>query len=145
MTDEEVEEFLNGRHTMNIATFGPDENIHLVAMWYGFLNGNAAFETYEKSQKVRNLQRNDRITVLVEDGDTYDELRGVEIVGKGVIHESGDTMLAVAKSVIDRYWGVETEEDTDAMAEGLVRKRVAIEVVPEKIVSWDHRKLAGGY
>ncbi len=57
MTDDEVKDFLDGRHVMNIATMGPDGNIHLVAMWYGFLNGNPAFETFAKSQKVKNLRR----------------------------------------------------------------------------------------
>jgi nitroimidazol reductase NimA-like FMN-containing flavoprotein (pyridoxamine 5'-phosphate oxidase superfamily) len=83
MTGEEIEAFLHERQTMNIATFGPDGNIHLVAMWYGFINGNPAFETYAKSQKIKNLQRDPRITVLVEDGDEYNQLRGVEIVGRG--------------------------------------------------------------
>ena len=57
MTDDEVEAFLHERQTMNIASFGPDGNIHLVAMWYGFLGPNPAFETFSKSQKVLNLRR----------------------------------------------------------------------------------------
>src|SRR3954452_18830607 len=95
MTDDEVEEFLSGRHVMNIATFGPDGNIHLVAMWYGFIGPNPAFETFAKSQKVLNLRRDPRITVLIEDGEQYEELRGVEIVGHAVIHEDETTLMGV--------------------------------------------------
>jgi PPOX class probable F420-dependent enzyme len=145
MTDDEIETFLQGRHTMNIATFGPDGNIHLVAMWYGFHGANPAFETFAKSQKVVNLRRDPRITVLVEDGEEYDKLRGVEIVGTAVVHDDPEVLMGVARTVVDRYFGVENPDDLDAVAAGLANKRVAIEIVPEKIVSWDHGKLGGTY
>ena len=145
MSEAEIDEFLSGRHTMNIATFGPDGNIHLVAMWYGFLGKNPAFETFTKSQKVLNLRRDPRITVLVEDGDDYDKLRGVEIVGRAIVHDDPEILMGVARTVVDRYFGVENPDDLDAVAAGLANKRVAIEIVPEKIVSWDHNKLAGAY
>lgn len=145
MTDEEVRAFLHERQTMNIATIGPDGNIHLVAMWYGFLDGNPAFETFAKSQKVLNLRRDPRITALVEDGDQYENLRGVEIVGRAVIHDDAETLMRVAKDVVMRYWTPATEEEAELMAQALANKRVAVEIVPEKIVSWDHRKLGGTY
>ncbi|MGZ4681400.1 MAG: pyridoxamine 5'-phosphate oxidase family protein [Acidimicrobiales bacterium] len=145
MTDDEVEEFLNGRNVMNIATFGPDGNIHLVAMWYGFLNGNMAIETFAKSQKVRNVERDPRVTVLIEDGDVYEELRGVEIVGKAVIHADREPLMEVARNVVERYIPVNDPADIPAVAEAMANKRVAIEIVPDKIVSWDHRKLGGTY
>jgi PPOX class probable F420-dependent enzyme len=145
MTPEEIDAFLGGRRTMNIATFGPGGTIHLVAMWYGFHNGNPAFETYAKSQKVRNLERNPAVTALVEDGETYDELRGVELVGRAVIHTDPDTVIAVARSVVSRYWQPASDEELDVMAAGLANKRVAVEIVPERIVSWDHHKLGGTY
>lgn len=146
MTDDEVREFLDGRHVMNIATHGPDGNIHLVAMWYGFTeNGNPAFETYAKSQKVINLQRDPRITVLVEDGEQYEELRGVELVGTAIVHDDPDVLIGVARTVVKRYFDWNTEEELDLIAAGLANKRVAIEIVPDKVVSWDHNKLGGTY
>jgi PPOX class probable F420-dependent enzyme len=145
MTDDEIEAFLHERHTMNIASFGPDGNIHLVAMWYGFRGSNPAFETFAKSQKVLNLRRDPRITVLVEDGEEYDKLRGVELVGKAIVHDDPDILIGVARSVVERYFNVENPDDLDAVAAGLANKRVAIEIVPDKIVSWDHNKLGGTY
>jgi PPOX class probable F420-dependent enzyme len=145
MSEEEVEAFLHERQTMNIASFGPDGNIHLVAMWYGFLGSNPAFETFSKSQKVLNLRRDPRITVLVEDGDVYEELRGVEIVGKAIVHDDREPLMAVAANVVERYFPIENPDDIPAIAEALATKRVCIEIVPEKVVSWDHRKLAGRY
>ena len=145
MTDEEVEAFLQGRNTMNIATHGPDGRIHLVAMWYGFVDGKPAFETYSKSQKVLNLQRNPQLTALVETGDQYDQLKGVELVGEARISDDPEVVMECARSVVDRYFGVERAEDLDAVAAGLAQKRVAIIIEADKVVSWDHTKLAGGY
>src|SRR5437879_12795477 len=85
MTEQEVDEFLRGRHTMSLATINHDSTVHLVAMWYGFLEGCVAIETKTKSQKVRNLRRDPRMTCLVEDGDRYEDLRGVELVGRAEI------------------------------------------------------------
>lgn len=146
MTDEEIEELLHGRHTLNVATFNHDGSIHLVAMWYGFIDGCPAFETYARSQKVLNLRRNPSITVLVEDGDDYDELRGVELVGRAEIIEQDDEerLVEVARSVVSRYYPIDDPADLEAAARGLMAKRVGIKVVPEKVVSWDHRKLASG-
>src|SRR3954452_3169031 len=115
MTDDEVEEFLSGRHVMNIATFGPDGNIHLIAMWYGFHGKNPAFETFAKSQKVLNLRRDPRITVLVEDGEEYDKLRGVEIVGKAIVHDDAEILMGVARTVVSRYFEVANPDDVDAV------------------------------
>lgn len=145
MTDAEVDTFLHERRTMNLATRNHDDTIHLVAMWYGFLDGRIGFETFAKSQKVQNLRRDDRLTALVEDGDSYDQLRGVELVGRVEITDDAGTLMAVARDVIGRYQPEVGQADVDAVAEMMVRKRVAILFTPERVVSWDHRKLAGGY
>jgi PPOX class probable F420-dependent enzyme len=146
MTDEEIDAFLHERQTMNIATFGPDGNIHLVAMWYGFTpDGRPAFETFSKSQKIKNLERDPRITVLVEDGDEYGELRGVELVGTAEVTDDRDVLMPIARNVVERYMGVENPDDLDAVAEGLARKRSAVIINADKIVSWDHNKLGGTY
>lgn len=144
MTDEEIHEFLQGRHTLNVATYNHDGTIHLVAMWYGFVDGDIVFETFAKSQKVQNLRRDPRITVLVEDGDEYGELRGVEMVGTAEIIEDWDEILDVARSVLRRYHDLKPEE-IDAAAEMMANKRVGVRIRGERTVSWDHRKLAGGY
>jgi PPOX class probable F420-dependent enzyme len=145
MTRDEIDAFIHERQSMSVASFAPDGSVHLVAMWYGFVGDNPAFETYAKSQKVLNIRRDPRVTVLVEDGQTYEELRGVEIVGRAVVHDDRDTLMTVAQSVVERYWNPATPEDAALIAEGLAHKRVAVEIVPDKIVSWDHSKLGGTY
>lgn len=145
MTEAEADAFLHERHIMNLATRNHDETIHLVAMWYGFFEGRIGFETFGKSQKVQNLRRDDRLTALVEDGDSYDQLRGVELVGRVEVTEDADVLMAVARDVIGRYQPEVGPADVDAVAQMMVQKRVAILFTPERVVSWDHRKLAGGY
>ena len=144
MTEEEVDEFLDGRHTMNVATIGPGGRIHVVAMWYGFLEGCVAIETKTKSQKVRNLRRDPRMTCMVEEGDRYEELRGVELVGTGTIVEDRDRIMALGRSVFERYTGPYTDEMAPVL-EATGAKRLVVKVEAESVVSWDHRKLGGRY
>ena len=140
MSAQEVESFLHERRPMTMCTLNHDGTIHAVAMWYGFLEGALAFETKAKSQKVLNLRRNPTITCLVEDGETYDELRGVELVGRAEIVEEPDRMWALGVSVFERYTGPYTEE-MRPMVEAMLNKRVVIKVNVDRVVSWDHRKL----
>lgn len=143
MTDEEVGEFLGGRHSMSMATIGPDGRIHLVAMWYGFLEGAVAVETKAKSQKVQNLRRDPRITVMVEAGDRYEELKGVELVGAAELVEEPARMWELGVSVFERYQGPYSEE-MKPFVEAMLHKRVVVKVNAERVVSWDHTKLGPG-
>jgi PPOX class probable F420-dependent enzyme len=146
MTPDEMDEFLHGRHVMNVATLGPTGHPHLVAMWYGFLDGSPAFWTYGQSQKILNLRRDPRLTVLVEDGDVYEELQGVELVGTGQVLDDPDQILAIGLDVARRYVGPEADSDAGrAFVEKRARKRLGVVVHIEHAVSWDHRKLGGVY
>jgi PPOX class probable F420-dependent enzyme len=144
MSDAEIEEFLAGRHTMNVATYNHDGTIHLVAMWYGFLDGKPAFWTYGKSQKILNLKRDPRITCLVETGDVYEQLKGVELVGNGVVLEDQDTVQEIGRNVYERYWGELNEAAAGGVA-AMGAKRFAVRIDVDKVVSWDHSKLGGTY
>jgi hypothetical protein len=144
MTPDEVDEFVHGWHTMNCATMKANGTIHLVAMWYGFLEGAPALETKAKSQKVLNLRRDPRITCLIEEGDTYEELRGVELVGTAEIVEDHERLFEIGLSLVGRQSPggvIERSTEVDAMVENLIRKRVGVKINVDKVVSWDHRKL----
>src|SRR5207245_1605819 len=103
MTPEEIQAFLREQRTMSCATINHDGTIHVIAMWYGFLDGCPALETKTKSQKVQNLRRDPRISCLVEDGDVYEQLRGVEIVGHAEIIDDPEQMCELGKSVVERH------------------------------------------
>lgn len=140
MTPEEVDTFLNERRPMTMCSINHDGSIHAVAMWYGFLEGCVAVETKAKSQKVQNLRRDPRITCMMEDGDYYEELRGVELVGRAEIVEDFERMWPLGVDVFERYYGAFTDE-MRPFVETMLNKRVVVKVDVERVVSWDHRKL----
>ncbi len=140
MTAVEIAEFVAASRTATIATLGADGTPHLVAMWFAVLDGTIWLETKAKSQKAVNLRRDPRITVLVEDGLTYDALRGVSIEGRGVVSEDPDEIWAVGVNVFERYYGPYSAELRPAV-EMMLNKRVVVRVDPVRVRSWDHRKL----
>ncbi|MBF5000117.1 PPOX class F420-dependent oxidoreductase [Nocardia sp. BSTN01] len=140
MSETEITEFLERSRIMTLASLGKNGTPHLTAMWYGLVDGEIWFETKGKSQKAVNVRRDPRVTVLVESGDTYDRLRGVSIEGRAEIVEDPEALFKVGVSVWERYTGPYTEE-LRPMVEAMLNKRVAIRVVPERVRSWDHRKL----
>ena len=141
MTEDEIHTFLHEKRTMSMATIGPGGRIHLVAMWYGFVDGAIGFETKTKSQKVQNLRRDNRLTVLVEDGLKYEELRGVEIAGWGEVIDDPEQLFQLGVSVFERYQGPYTEE-MKPFVEMMLNKRVLVKLHTEQVVSWDHSKIA---
>ena len=141
MSDVEVEAFLREPHHLQVATIARDGRPHLVAMWYGFLDSAPALWTYGRSQKVVNLRRDPRLTCLVESGRDYDELKGVELVASATIFDDPAAVLAVGRSVFDRYMGPFHDDDRPRL-ERMSAKRVAVRIDVERVVSWDHAKLA---
>jgi PPOX class probable F420-dependent enzyme len=144
MSDEEIREFLEAGRDLQVASINADGTPHLVTMWYAVRDGEIAFWTYGKSQKVVNLRRDPRLTVLVAAGDVYEQLKGVSIAGRAQLVEDPDEVLRYGEAVYERYWG----PLNDTVREGvraMGAKRVVIVVKPEKVLSWDHSKLAGAY
>lgn len=140
MSDEEVRAFLEQSRVATMATVGPEGQPHLVAMWYAVIDGVIWFETKAKSQKAVNLRRDNRITVLIESGHTYDALKGVSFEGTAEIVEDADALWEVGVSVWERYTGPYTEE-LRPFVEVMLNKRVAVRVDVQRTRSWDHAKL----
>jgi PPOX class probable F420-dependent enzyme len=145
MTDEEMDAFLAAGRDLQVASINPDGTPHLVTMWYVMVDGAVAFWTYAKSQKIVNLRRDPRLTVLVATGDVYEELKGVSISGRADLVDERAEVIRYGEAIYERYWG---PIDNDAVREGvrtMGAKRVVVVVKPEKVVSWDHSKLGGTY
>jgi PPOX class probable F420-dependent enzyme len=145
MTHDEMVAFIDEQKTLQVASIDRDGAPHLVAMWYTVWDDKLAFWTYEKSQKVVNLRRDPRLTVMLESGQKYEELRGVMIKGHATIVEDRDEVLKFGEKVYERYWG---PIEHDMVREGvrtMGSKRVLIIVEPDHITSWDHSKLGGAY
>ena len=142
MTPAEVRHFLSEERLLNIATIGPTGWPHLVAMWFVTEGDDLAFWTFSSSQKVANLRRDNRITCLVEAGETYEELRGVEIRGRARLVEDPERVVELGRRLADRYHDQGLTDRELVMAQA--PKRIGIVVEPDATVSWDHRKLAVG-
>jgi PPOX class probable F420-dependent enzyme len=145
MSDDEVTAFLRESRKLQLGTINPDGTPHMVTMFYGLLDGQITFWTYAKAQKTLNLQRDARVTCLVEAGDDYAELRGVLIYGTARLIDTPEGVLDVGMNITKRMTGISGVEATDELREYVEqtgRKRVAFLVEPTRVVSWDHRKLA---
>ncbi len=144
MSDDEISAFLEAGRDLQVASINADGTPHLVTMWYAMQDGEIAFWTYGKSQKIINLRRDPRLTVLVATGEVYEQLKGVSIQGQAEIVDDPDDVLRYGEAVYERYWG----PLNDTVREGvraMGAKRVVIVVKPDKILSWDHSKLGGSY
>jgi PPOX class probable F420-dependent enzyme len=137
MSPDEVRAMLADNRKVQLATLNPDGSVHLVTMFYTVLDDRIAFWTYRSSQKARNLARDPRVTCLVETGEEYFDLRGVQIRGTVT---ALDDVLAVGRGVAGGVAGVPSDAVDDYVAHA-ARKRVAYTVEPRAVVSWDHRKL----
>jgi PPOX class probable F420-dependent enzyme len=135
MTEDEITDFVVSSRTGTLATVGADGQPHLVAMWYGILDGEIWLETKIKSQKAVNLRRDARFTFLIEDGDTYDTLRGVSFEGRAEIVDDPAVCFSVGVSVWERYTGPYSD-DMKAGVEMMMNKRVAVRLVAERTRSW---------
>lgn len=140
MTDDEITTYIAQSRNATMATIGPDGVPHLVAMWYAVIDGVIWFETKGRSQKAVNLGRDPRITVLIESGNTYNELKGVSLEGKAVVLDDPDALWEVGVSVWERYTGPYTEQ-MRPFVEIMLNKRVAVRVDVDRIRTWDHAKL----
>jgi len=140
MTADEVAALLAESRKLQLATINPDGTPHLVTMFYVLLGGRIAFWTYRASQKARNLARDPRLTCLVETGEEYFELRGVQVAGRAQIVEDQAGILEIGRAVAGGLAGVPADA-LDGYVEQAARKRVGVIVEPTRTISWDHRKL----
>jgi PPOX class probable F420-dependent enzyme len=145
MSDEEVAAFLEQQRVMVCATNGRDGWPHLMPLWYVVRESQLWAWTYAKSQKVRNLERDDRATLQVEDGEEYHELRGVMVEAHAVIHGETDVVAGVGSEILERYGSHVLGEEFLEVVRAQAPKRVALQFAPFRIASWDHRKLQGVY
>ena len=146
MSDAEQAAFLQERVKVQVATNGHDGVPHLTTLFYVLLeDGRLAFWTYGRSQKIRNLERDPRLSCLVEDGDDYFELRGVSITGTAEIVRERDRILEIGSAVATRMVGAASFEELGDLGRAEVErqadKRVAVVVTPDRVATWDHRKM----
>lgn len=145
LSDAEVAEFLASERVMNVASNGRDGWPHVTALWFVMRGTEPWCWTYRKSQKVKNLERDDRTTLMFESGHEYAELKGVMLRARAHITYDTEPILDFAEELFAKYQGA---SGSDGMREALraqAAKRVAIRFEVVETVSWDHAKLGGVY
>jgi len=150
MTEEELASYLAKSQTMIICSINPDGTPHPMPMWFGVeADGSVVMTTFSKSQKIMNIKRDPRVSLLVESGGSvYQQLKGVVIYGKAELvpdtEQVVDILTRVSTKTLDNP-DDKTREGIRNAVRGTAPKRTGIRIRPEKIVSWDHSKLGGVY
>jgi PPOX class probable F420-dependent enzyme len=147
LSADEQAELLDSERVVIVSSLGPRGWPHSMPMWFTVREGEIWVWTYAKSQKVRNLERDPRATLLVEAGHEYQELLGIQIEAEAELIRDTDRVLDFAKGLTLRYAdGIEElGDDAAAALEAQAPKRVAIRFEPVRTATWDHRKLGGTY
>jgi PPOX class probable F420-dependent enzyme len=154
MTKDEMTAFLEEGETLIVSTIGRDGTPHVAPMWYFLDAGKIVFRSFTKSQKIVNLRRDPRLTVLVETGIAYAELRGVMIRGTATLVDGAVDPAFVLESYrrLAAMYPMIGPEPVDLGPEALeatfgrfASKNTAVIIEPRRIVTWDHTKLGGRY
>jgi hypothetical protein len=148
MSDEELQIFFAEERIVTCATVGPHGRPHLMPLWYAVMDGLITAWTYGSSQKVKNLERLPQATLQVEAGDRYDELRGAMLECDVEIIRDRERLMELGMALAYRYGHASPTDDPALVRAGVAQrgaKRVGLRFHPTRIVSWDHRKLAGRY
>jgi PPOX class probable F420-dependent enzyme len=145
LTPEEQRRFLDESHTMILGTNGPKGHPQLTAMWYvNDPDGTVWMTTFAKSQKTKNLERDPRVTLLIESGRTYSELQGLMITARVELVHDTERVLDMLERVNVKYNGLEPSPELRQALRGQASKRVLLKITPLRTASWDHAKLGAG-
>jgi PPOX class probable F420-dependent enzyme len=151
MSDEELRDFVSEQKVMTVGTLGPSGRPHLMPLWYvPQADGDLIGWTFAKSQKARNLERDPRATVQIEDGVEYQELRGAMFECDVTVERDAGEVAGYGIAIFERYAprdpdGGELPQEVREMVEKQAPKRIGMRFHPTRTVTWDHRKLGGTY
>jgi PPOX class probable F420-dependent enzyme len=143
MSDAQLRAFLAEQRVVTCATIGPNGRPHLMPLWYAVDDLVLRGWTYAKSQKAKNLERDPHATLQVEDGELYEELRGVMMECDVAIEPDPVKVANFGMALFERFGA--TGPDVEAMIAKQAPKRIGLTFTPTRIVSWDHSKLGGQY
>jgi PPOX class probable F420-dependent enzyme len=142
MQPDEISDFLDDAMKVQVATVNADGSPHLTTLFYVRRGSRLCFWTYARSQKIRNLERDPRISCLVEDGEQYFELRGVSFSGTARLVRDPEDVRLIGRAVVSRMSaGLDLGTAGDEEVERQLPRRVGVEVTAEAVASWDHRKM----
>jgi PPOX class probable F420-dependent enzyme len=147
LTPAECRGYIAAARTLTLCSNGPHGYPHAVAMWFVVDDdGTVWMTTYRKAQKAVNVQRDPKVALHIESGQTYDTLKGVLIRGDAEVVRDEEIIFQTLRRVHQKMSGAFPEAaGVEEVMRWQARKRVALKITPRRISSWDHAKLGGGY
>jgi PPOX class probable F420-dependent enzyme len=135
MTDEEVEAYLAQPLIAKLSTHNKDGTIHTVPIWFKYQNREILLGTQEITQKVKNIKRDPRVTVLVD--TTEPRLKGVIMYGTAEIDHNG--VIPTRISIFEKYMD---PDRAPRLADRLAStwQPVVVRIKPDRIISFDYSK-----
>ena len=142
MPADSIEGFLRGPHIAVLSTIDHLGFPHSVGMYYDGNLHELRMWPYGKSQKVRNLERDPRCSVLVEAGEPYVDLKGVLLRGEARVDRDPEHAYELGRVLYERYFfprtGIPFDQGPDERIRKQSQKRVCLVMSPQRIASWDH-------
>jgi nitroimidazol reductase NimA-like FMN-containing flavoprotein (pyridoxamine 5'-phosphate oxidase superfamily) len=147
MTPDEVRAYLKAQRRIIVVTNGPSGLPHPVPMNYGLdQQGRILMTSFRKSQKVRNLERDPRATVLVETGSAYSELKSVIAYCTAEIIDDPALVPELMRTIhVGQDVAASLSPAMSQQVRASIAKRVIVRLTPFRTVSWDHAKLGKYY
>jgi hypothetical protein len=140
MSPREMDDFLTAQRTCRLGSVNSDGKPHVSPLWFVWDGTALWLNSIVKSQRWVNLMRNGNVSIVVDGGDDFDQLHGVELagsvesVGEVPRTDAPDPRLAHAEKLFGDKYGAGT-----FVADG---RHAWLRLVPEKVVSWDFRKMS---
>lgn len=138
LSGEFARELLSSRLIANLATLNPDGTIHLVPMWFLSEDGSVLMPTSGASRKAKNVERDPRSTVMIDDSRGALDVRGITLIGRMDIVRSPASVETNhrihLKYVTAKGLGLK------AVREALASDDVTLRFKPESVTSWNLRE-----
>ncbi|MER5178553.1 pyridoxamine 5'-phosphate oxidase family protein [Streptomyces sp. NPDC002896] len=142
MTPDELDEFLSTQRTCRVATVSPDGAPHLSTLWFAWDGTSLWLYSITRSKRWADLRNDPRIAVVVDAGEEYGELRGVELTGSvefiGEIPRTGEEQVPELETPEQLF--ARKNFGMDQMPHD--GRHGWLRLTPKAIASWDFRKLA---
>ncbi len=135
LTGEELEAYLRAQRTARVATVGADGTPHVVPLWFVWHDGTVFLNSTLGNVTVDNMLRGGVATVVIDDGDSYETLRGVVLTGEVERAEDDPRLHEVETAWSGKYLGGEEPPYRRW------RNRAWFRLEPERVASWDFRKI----
>jgi len=132
----ELESFLGAQRTIHLATATPRGRPHVVPLWFVWVNGTVFMNSTLGNVTIRNLRRSPEATGSIDDGDVYEELRGVMVHGEVEWADDEPELETVKRAWSMKYMG------GNPVPYDRWKNRIWFRLVPRKITSWDFRKIS---